>query len=327
MNFESTIYKKKALFNSLLSNELSNCRYRINARYEWKASNQIFSFRVPQSNVIYVRINLNIGMHEIFRDSLDGFRLNLIYRAYYISTYIHCLEAVSDTIPQSYFFGLALLCAINNLSKKKQVTSCSPIEKKPYDLQPIDIYCAIQGLTRSSSNYSEMFSEISKTKCDCVIENLLTYSMLPEIGYKKGKPIYSLLWEMKDFQQNVMKKRCSLDDFYFFSANEIHNFDKVYVSDLIEMSAIMKNPFWDGIILRLFAFSGESYDFEKNKDTYFINCIRQFMADSVKYYKVAKETDNLLLLANYTVVKGVSKKIETAFTSVTAESGMIHYYQ
>lgn len=321
-------YRKKMVFNALLSNELSNCKYKVDASYEWRNTNQILSLRFSEKQVIQLSVNLNIGAERIFRNSDKAAELCLRYRAYYISNYIHCLEAATTINPQSYFSGLVTLCAINNICNKGEITSFSPImDKRPRMLKPIDVHCAIRALTRLIIDCNAIISPDTKRECDVVINNLLTYSLLPEIGYKRTRPVYSLLCEIKELQQNTTVGKNPMSIFPLFEENNINNFEELTLDDLIIVCNQIQNPFWTGVIMRLLSFTEEKLRVGIGQDTHLRDCIYQYEDDSVKYFVDIKKVNDTLLTDNYVAVRRLARRFNKVFTVVSAGSGALHYYQ
>ncbi len=321
-----TSFQKKATFNSILSKELGGCKHKINARYEWKRQDQVLTISVSLKNTFEVGINLNTGRQEHFGDSANAPMLEILYRAYYISAYIRCLDDANSAAPQSYFSGLVLLCAINSLCGGKKVRAFSPIEKQPHNLRPIDVHCAIRALTRLTIDYTERIPENSRDDINGIINELLTYSMLPEISYNGGKAIYSLLQEIRELWGNVTLHRCSITDYTFFDEMVTKECLDLSLNELVLICENSQNLFWGNLMIRLSAHLGKCIDTNKNQEPFITSCIQHFGEDSVRYYRDTEQTENILLSDNLVAIKKLSRMSEQAFSIVTANCGKIHYF-
>jgi hypothetical protein len=322
-----TSFQKKAAINSILSSELGGCKHRINARYEWKRPDQVLTVGVSHKNTFEVGINLNIGRQELFGDSNSELMLEITYRAYYISAYIRCLDDATTAIPQSYFSGLVLICAINSVCGGKKVKAFSPIKRIIHDLRPIDVHCAIHALTRLTIDYAERIPEKTRGVISRIINELLTYSALPEIGYKGDEPIYSLLQETRCLQENVILHRCFMTDYMFFDKLSTKVFIDLSIEELVCFCENSQNPFWGNFIMRLSAHLGRHIETARNQKPFISSCILRFEEDSVRYYRETKQTDNMILTDNLEAIKWLSKMSEQTFSVVTANCGKIHFFQ
>lgn len=322
-----TNFQKKMTFNSILSKELGDCKHRINARYEWKRPDQVLTVGVSLKNTFEVGINLNTDRQVHFDDSANASMLEIIYRAYYISAYIRCLDDATSVAPQSYFSGLVLLCAINSLCGGKKVRAFSPVEKQRHNLRPIDVHCAIQALTRLTIDFTERIPEKSRDNINGIINELLTYSMLPEISYKGDKVVYSLLQEIRDLLGNVTSHRCSITDYTVFSEMVTKEFHDLSLNEMVLICENSHNLFWGNLMIRLFAHLGKCIDTTKKQESFITSCIQHFGEDSVRYYLDTEQTKSLLLTDNLVAIKQLSRMSEQAFSLVTANCGNIHYFQ
>ena len=324
--FIMTIPRKKTMFASILSDELKDCAHRINIRYDWNRSDKLFTIGVSKNNSLELIINLNTGSRLHFDNRIDGTELELIYRAYFISTYIHCLEEAATSVPQPYFYGLVWLCALNSLCKGKNTKVFSPIERKPRELRPIDVYCAICSLIRLAADHVDKLSMGLRDDLNSIIRELLIYSTLPEIGYKGGTPIYALLQEVRELHENIMSHRCDLANYAFFDKVSSYWLNNLSTNDLASISENTHNAFLGNLAIRLSAHLGQRIDIANDQESFITSCIQRFEEDAVKYYLDTKRTENLLLLDNFLAIKNLSQKSEHVFSKVAANSGKIHRF-
>ena len=322
-----TSFRKKEIINSILSRENGDCKHKINARYEWKRSDQILTVYLSPKNTFEVGINLNIGRQKKFGNTIEEPAMEMIYRAYFISAYIRCLDDATSIVPQSYFSGLVLLCAVNSLCAGKKVKVFSPLERKPPELRPIDVYCAIQALTRLIIDCAERISEKSRNAVVGNISELLAYSMLPEISYKGDEVVYSVLHEIRKLWENTASHRCSLDDYKVFNELGKRGLLDLCINEFMLICERSKNLFWGNLVIRLSAHIGVWKSIVIEKESFITSCIRHFGEDSVKYYRDTRQTENQLLVDNFMAIKFLSRMIEQAFSIVTANVGQIHYFQ
>lgn len=322
-----TSFQKKAVLNSILSNELGGCKHRINARYEWKRPDQVLTIGISLKSTFEVGINLNTGRQEHFGDSDCASMLEIIYRAYYIAAYIRCLDDATTAVPQSYFSGLVLLCAINSLCGGKKVRAFSPTKRQSHDLRPIDVHCAIRALTRLTIDCTERIQENIRDDINGFIDELLTYSMLPEISYKRDEALYSILQEIRDLRENVTLRRCSMSDYTFFDELTTKEFTDLSLDELVFICENSQNPFWGNLAMRLFAHLGKYIGTTKGEESFITSCIQHFGEDSIRYYRDTEQTENLLLIDNLAAIKRLSRMSEQASSIVTADCGKIHYFQ
>lgn len=325
--FIMTIPRKKAVFESILSDELKDCKHRINVRYEWNRSDKMLEVGVSDKNTIELCVNLITGSQKYFGNFIKGKELELRYIAYFISAYVRCLDEADISTPQSYFSGLVLLCAINCLCRGKNVKVFSPIERKPRELRPIDVYCAISALTRLTIDHGDKLSEGLKDGFNSTIGELLTYSMLPEIGYRNGTPTYSLLQEIRELHENIMSHKCDLTNYALFDECGLCLLKDLSLNDFSAMCEKSHNLFGGNVAIRLSVHLGEHIDIVNGQESFITNCIQRFQENAVKYYLDIKKTENLLLLDNFMAIKSLSQKSEYTFSKVAKNSGRIHCFR
>ena len=322
--FIMTSFQKKAVFDSVLSDELKDCKHRIVVRYEWERPDQVLEIFASNNGSIELGINLNTDSNKYFCKLSEGTEFQIIYRAYFISAYIHCLDDAITSVPQTYFSGLVLLCAINDLCSGKRVNAFSPTAREPHELRPIDIYCSVRALTKLTTDHADKRTEHSREYFKQLIGELLMYSMLPEISYKGGEIIYSLLQEIGELRENMISHRCVVSDYVLFNKFVSDWFDSFSINDLAAMCEDNQDYFWGNVAIRL---SAHLYERVNNQESLIESCVQNFKEDSVRYFMNTRKTENLLLLDNLIAIKKLSLKIENAFSTVAANSGSIHFFQ
>lgn len=189
---KDTIYRKKMIFNALLSEELGKNDHRIVADFEWVRTRRVFSFQVKDDNSIHIWININCK-EQLFKDFGCFYELTIRYRVFFISAYLSCLNTARNCNPKNYFNGLVTLCAVNCLVNRHKTDVFSPLgDNKPPKLEPIDVFCSIQALARLMIECNNMLSEKEINVCRQTLDKYITYSMLPEIGWWIAKVTSSL---------------------------------------------------------------------------------------------------------------------------------------
>ena len=215
-----------------------------------------------------------------------------------------------------------------NLCNKKKAVICSPIErKKTIELSPISMFCAIRALTRISVEYSDLLTDSTKHKCEDTISDLLTYSSLPEIGYKKAAPVYSLLMEIKELYQSIMNQKCVLNEFSLFVDNGINSFTEINLKQLTIICEENPNPFWAGTLMRLYAHTHSKWYSQKDYNDYMVGFVQQFSKECVSYCIDTQNTNEIFLADNLIAIKRLSVKIDKAFPGVLSTDGKLHFYQ
>lgn len=320
---KDTIYKKKMIFNALLSEELGKNDHRIVADFEWVRTRRVFSFQVKDDNSIHIWININCK-EQLFKDFGCFYELTIRYRVFFISAYLSCLNTARNCNPKNYFNGLVTLCAVNGLVNRHKTDVFSPLgDNKPPKLEPIDVFCSIQALARLMIECNNMLSEKEINVCRQTLDKYITYSMLPEIGYKNKRPVYALLFEL-----NKLKKTTQFD------ARILNRFDFLKRSSSIkheiEFSGLSDDtyaqPFWIGAELRLQAYSEDSNRFLIRANTPLGRCYAQYKESCVKYSSDIQNSDIILLQDNYYAIKRLSRRIEKKFVLDSIKTGALHYY-
>jgi len=312
----SNNYRKKLLLNELLASSITESNYNVIVGYEWKKEDQIFSFQITNKQTINLWINLNNSIEIVSQNKGVLNDLNLRYRAYFISNYICCLSATPNLREATFFDELVSLCAYNSINNSHRQTVFSPItDKRIIELRPIDVYCAIRSLTRLIMECGHHMHGEEKKQCDVLINNLLLYTILPEVGYKNCRPVYALLEELIKLQGHLRA-----------GGNKIAQ-DTPNVNELFKKSAYFSNRLEFEAIMRLSAYTGVCIN-EKIADDYqeILDCVSLFKRKSVEFYNEYKKVKSQLLEDNYTAIKLISFQIDRLFPSSSSDSGALHYY-
>ena len=155
---------------------------------------------------------------------------------------------------------------------------------------------------------------------------MLTYSLLPEISYKKHLPVYSILSEIKDLGRNIESGRCKMTDYQLFKCFSERKTNELNLDSLASINEKMQDLFWSNVVIRLSVLLGESVSYKTYQEPFVANCIENLMEDTAKYYFDSAKTTNSLLMDNLEAVKRLAGKMEKVFINVTSKSGMLHFY-
>lgn len=324
----SSVHKKKEAFNCLLSQELSNCKHIIEARYDWQTPDQVFSFCLKNERTIQISINLNCSEELLFANNKKKTDLTIFYRAFFINAYIRYIEDAFYKTPNSYNEGLVTICAINSLCKKRGSVSASSVTSNRYvELSPIDVFCAIRALTRMLIDFRPTLSTEEQQQCEILVDYLLSYSLMPEVAYHKGKPVYSLPFEMKKTQHIIDSNKGLLQSFPLMKDVDFTLLREMTRIDVVEMLNHTKHPFWVGAALRLALYAhdgkGTSLElFKLHEDT-----MRMFKEDCSRFCIEIRNTNSTLLRDDYNAIKRLVANTEEPAVQSSAEYGSFHYYK
>ena len=114
-----TDHDLKHIINTILSQELNCCKYKIEASFEWTYSPRLFAIHINNEK-IELWMNLN-GIRKEMRCLHLPCEMAVQYCAYFITSYIHEMETVTERIPNLYFDGLVLLNLITDYKSKKKI--------------------------------------------------------------------------------------------------------------------------------------------------------------------------------------------------------------
>lgn len=325
----NTSHGRKVLFDRILSAELTICKYKINAFYEWKNKAQIFSLKFIDNSTVELGINLNPVIEDIFSESDKAMELTICYRSYFITTYLRCLESASDIVPNTLFQGLVVLEAIEYIHGGATVAAYSPLfDPIASGIKPIDVNCAIRSLSRMCIEQKGFLSQGVQAKCEDAINWMVSYTRLPEIEYNKPrKPEYALLRDLLCVKKLISANPSLPAQYSMFNQYGILSFDDHTGYDLISNDSL--SEFWAGALIRALAFS-ENRDFVLDVTAF--PCIRKgiikFKEDSVVYFQECNTSKQMLLSNNLWAVKKIAMKIEqTFYDSGSVETGALHFMQ
>lgn len=326
INRKDSAYKRKLWFNALLEKDLCSSVSMINASYQWKKPSFMFSFSA-KNGAIRLGVNLNCQDDGLLLPDGGGPELAIRFRAYFISNYIHCLEAVRNANPQSFFNGLVHLEAINSLTGKN-VDVYSPLSKASTAFRPIDAYCAVRAFTRLRLECGSRMPEEVRQYCDAQVNAFIVYSQLPEIEYHDGIPVYSLQAALKKLHRGLSEGTITPQQYALFSENHMCSFEELPLNRFIEACDASGNSFWAGAALRLAAFSGMRLDasFLQNSPSV-CGHAAVFQNACTEYAKEYRGYPTKLITDNFDAIKRLAQRVERTVSGTLANSGALHFIQ
>lgn len=324
-----TTYGQKVLFDRLLSSELGNCKYKIEAVFEWKRRDQIMSLSFLNEEKARLAINLNIEKRSPLFSGENGAELEVVYRAYFIANFVHCLEFACDSDGGSYFSGLVTLEAINDMCRNGNAEGFSPISlQKKRTVRAIDIHCASRSLTRMLVEQGGGLSKETRRKWETYIDEFLSYSQLPEAEYRGSThPVFTAVCEMKRTLRTLSQNPDAQGKYALFGKSGVELRGDMTFDDFLASCEKTKNQFWQGFSMRLGALFSEkvagcglfaSEDIKK--------CSAKFRQNSVGYFKKHGQPKCGIIKDNFKAIKKLEKRINSAFidNEEFASSGAIH---
>lgn len=315
----------KCLFSEILTSELFECGYKIDASFESKRSDRIGLVRVTSERTIRLYINTNFSPDQMFRRADASRELGVICRAYYIANYIRLLESVRERTPRSYFDSLVTLEAICDTLAGKTVLY-SPISKKGIrNFRPIDAYCAIRALTEILLKQDDMLTGDSRERCEAVISELISYSAIPEISFENSRePTYSIISDIARLRRLTESSEGTLTNYRFFTSSGAERLLSMTLDELSLLGEQSACEFWAQAAIRLCAISS-SLGLHANDAV--TRAAEKFREDSVTLMKDCADSKSEILLSDLTAVKRLSGKIGQIFPKSAHTSGAIHYYE
>lgn len=320
---KTTIYERRALFSELLSADLFSCAFPVEASYEWKRSSQIYSLRFDKDGRILLKVNLNAAEASLPSAGKRSDEIGIRFRAYCISSFIHCLEAARAADPQSYYNGLVTLEAICCLAGKTAL-GFSPLAKKPQALRPIDVYCAIRALTRLQLECNDLMTESARRACAGWRDVFLLYTQLPELEYANRQALFAFPRTMRTLQAHVEAGRLRPEDCTLFSRYGLDRFSELTFGGFISACERSGNSFWGGAAMRLMAFSG-SGRFDVDATPGIGDCVAAFGETGAQYAADCADRTDSLLLDNAAAVKRTAQRIGRSIRGARPGCGALHY--
>ena len=315
----------KCLFDEILTGELFECGFKIDASFESKGSDRIARVKFTTERDIRLTINTNCASEHIFEGAEMSRELGVIYRAYHIANYIRLLERVRVRIPRSYFDSLVTVEAICD-ELERMGTLYSPIgDGRIKNFRPLDEYCAIRALTEILLRHGELIEGKQREACEAKINELIAYTALPEICFENSRePSYTLISDLERLYKITGLREEALSRYKLFTscgAEKIAQMSLQQISDLGEDGTY---DFWQQAVVRLCAISNR-YGIKQNGAL--INAAAKYRADAVMFMKDCAGSKSEILRSNLAAVKKLSKRTDELFPDIESSFGALHYYE
>jgi len=315
-------FELKQQFIGLLARELEKNGFDIVLGFESSAKSRICTLKFADSKRIDVCANLGYVKNSVCVDgSSQMFKVR--YCAWFVAEYIKQIARAKNSIPQSYFEGLAFLNAIEVYKSEKTVDVYSPLshwDKKPkrsYCLRPLEISSAINALNKirlfASLELNEQERLAVKTFCD----SLLLYAGLPEVSYIHAKvPVYALVDSFKSLANLITKEPELVQEFLILTLAPFEQIRKLTVNDLFLHCIQSDNEFLTGVAIRLIAFLHPSQNIEVTHDARkkLTDAMNQYIDYGITYCNELPKPGRCLLNDNLFAVKAAVKSINYYLT-------------
>ncbi len=315
----------KCLFSEILTSELFECGYKIDASFESRRSDRIGYAVITSERAIRLYVNTNFSHDRIFDGAEMPRELSIIYRAYHIATYIRLLESVRERTPRSYFDSLVTLEAICDELDGK-FTLYSPLSQGVMkSFRPIDAYCAIRALTEIQLRHGDMLTSSSLERCEARVSELISYSALPEISFENSRePSFALISDMARLSRLATASKNVLSKYRFFTSCGAEKLHQMPLEEISHLGDASDCDFWAQAAIRLCAVTSRC---GLHADDTVTKAVGRFRESSITLMKDASAHESELLCRNLTAVKKLSKKLDELFPDSITMSGTIHFYE
>lgn len=307
----------KQQFIGLLASEFENCGFDIVLGFESSSKSRICTLKFVDSKRVEVCANLGYVEKSVYVDgSSQMFKVR--YCALFIAEYIKQIERAKNSIPQSYFEGLAFLNAIEVHKSEKTVGVYSPLfhwDKKPkrsYCLRPLEISSAINALNKirlfASLELNEQEQLAVKTFCN----SLLLYAGLPEVSYVHTRvPAYTLVDSFKRLANLIAKEPELAQEFPVLALAPFEQIMQLTVNDLLLHCIQSDNEFLTGVSIRLIAFlhPAQNIQLADGVRRKLADAMNQYIDYSITYCNELSKPGRCLLNDNLFAVKAAVKSI------------------
>lgn len=323
-----TTYSRKIAFNTILSKELQECDFTIDASYESMSRNQVMSTCISGNRTIHLKINISFKAEKAFSDCMNPMEMSIIFRAYFITNYIRCLESAKNAVPTSYFSGLVTLESTGDLlSGKKIVSSVPDIVGENKYLRPIDVNCAIKAMTRVLLTNKTHLPETAEKACQDYIEALIAYTGVPETEYIGSKhAVYTVLHDADLLKSLVREHPEVISEYRLFSNVGFSASDTLSLDELFSACDDSEDKFWSGMIVRMLAITHNDEIFKKHfKHLSFKNSYQDFCTNSIELYYEPYEQIPLLKNNRQAVQRLIKGAEQPTPVNTSLFVGTVHY--
>lgn len=330
VNSTATSYRKKLLFNHTLSAALYDSKYKINASYSWEQGDQVFTIALDKNNTIHLQINLNFNSSPLFDGEAHALELTLLFRAYFIESYVRLLENAHTSVLSDYFTGVVLLEVISDICNKRKIKGFTlKCDSNQGRISLADIHCSIQAITRVLVNLLEQPASNTAMKCRNYLNTCLDVSEMPEVCYSNSKqPMFTAVVIFSKLQDLLSNHADRCGEFYALSIFKELPQKAFSVSILEDICVDTGTPFWYGLYARLTALSTSARVSSQLRSLEsFADCVKQFKERCMAFYTHYINSENHLIKNNIEAIKQLTRGINSSLGEILpAESGVLHYY-
>lgn len=310
-------FELKQYFTSILSNEFTNCGFKIILGFEVTFKKRICTLYFTNSKQIDICVNLGY-----VKKSIDTIGSSLMFKVYYcaifIAEYVKQIERAKKIVPQSYFEGLTFLNAIEACRSNKKVSVYSPLShwnekpKRTYCIRPLEISSAINSLNKirllTPTKLNEQDIETIRTFC----HSLLLYAGLPEVTYVHSNiPVYSVSDSLQRLADLILKEPAVVDKFPILAIAPFERINQLTVGDMFLFCVQSDSKFLMGIAIRLIAFLQMSQDMGLDDSVYrrLVHEMNLYVYYSISYCNGLSKLDRCLIKDNLFAIKTAVKSI------------------
>ena len=313
---------RKTIIDNMLSRHLHSLALQVKAGYGWLRDGRVLSLRYLGQGQVRLTVNLNFGTSSFFPKNQELF---LLYRVYFIEQYLRFWAQAATLEPDSYFLGLALLCAGNDMAEGKTAAAYLPgSAEKPGQIRPVDVHCAIGALNRLLYENDDRLTAENAAACEDQLEQLFLYSTLPEAALDRhGRSYYSLPEELKRLSSDTLAfpeelRRCSL-----LSVLGAEPLRDLTVTAFVEKCEASGNPFWLGAALRILSRCPSRVPIKEPLR----QAIGDYRFDSINYWRECRNREQGLQAENLKLIQATASALDPYISPEESSAGSIHCIQ
>jgi len=333
MNTQTTFSPREAIqyFETVLAEELAGSLPGVPVRYTWQDPGQIGSLsHFP----IRLTVNLN-AMKSAWTEKRYFSISNIHFCACFIAAYLRYAVWIwepvpQDSVPDTYFAGLAMLNILSDCRSRKKIQLFSPAmaERKRIKhlyLRPAEIFCSLQALHRCRDTLTSVMTPEERRQLDCSLRTMTLYSSLPEIAYRHSVcPAHALFRELQppedtDPFSGAFTSITGLTPAAFANGS---------LEDLLAVHLRTGRLFPLEIALRLVCYSNGAASIPENPQ--YLQCLRKaadaYRTESIAYFRAYPGLHSRLLNDNFTAIKKTVQKINLYIPKdpLQAAAGSLH---
>lgn len=310
-----TVYRRRTVFEEILSAQLGASALRIDAFYESGPREQVMRVCCVDGHTVQVGINLSFKEATTFAGCDDAMGLTTAFRALFIAQYMRCLETAKEVVPSSLFAGWVTLDAIGDVfSGEKRAVYLPDAFGKNKWLRPIDVHCAIRAMTGMMMMYDSVLSDEAKHRAERYMDMLVTYTGMPDVTYEgSAHPCYTVVCEIERLTALIRSQPDVLRECAVFRNVQCDD-----VKRLLDVCGEADDVFLPAVIVRLSAMARAGW----TEHPVFANAYATFCESGVAFCSEVRQESTLLRDTRRAVQRLVSG---TEQWKINPRSGGVHY--